>query len=107
MLRLSLQSERAVTTFERFINRNTQWYLDAVADGSILVPHAFMTFFLPEAAASEMLNYLTNNSDASLGATDIPVFPMFTPNFKRVLQKMPAGDLAFQIRVYRKAVQEG
>ena len=89
------------------MNRNTKRYLDSVANGSILVPHAYMSFFLPEEATAGMLNHLITTPDATLGASTIAVFPMLTKNFQQVLQKMPSGNLSFHVRVYRLASQEG
>lgn len=96
-----------VLPFGQYLNRNTKGYLDSVNNGAILVPHPYVSFFLPERSAHEMLQFLNSDPELLLGAGTTAVFPLLTANFRQGLQRLPAGDLVFHIRLYRKPAVEG
>lgn len=54
-----------------------------------------------------MLDFLATDVDAAFGVNDLPVLPLLTANFKMPLLRLPAGDLAFNMRLYRIASAEG
>lgn len=103
----TLVAQPKVMSFSEYLNRNTKSYLDAINNGSILVPHPYVSFFLPEKAAYEMLKLLNSDPGLLLGAGTTAVFPMLARNFRQALQSMPAGDLVFHMRLYRKPAVEG
>jgi len=90
-----------------YINRKTESSLAGVASGAKFLPHVYMHFFLPADQTPSMLDYLMNTPGATLGADEIPVFPMINANFKQALQRMPAGALSYHVRIYRIAAREG
>lgn len=102
-----LSAPPKVMPFSQYLNRNTKGYQDSVNNGAILVPHPYVSFFLPEKAAYEMLQFLNSDPELLLGASTTAIFPLLTSNFRQVLQSMPAGDLVFHIRLYRKPAVEG
>jgi cytokinin dehydrogenase len=90
-----------------YLNRKTASHLAAVASGEKFVPHVYMSFFLPADQTPSMVDYLMDTPGATLGADEIPVFPMINANFKQALQRMPAGSMSFHMRIYRMAAREG
>jgi hypothetical protein len=90
-----------------YLNRNTETTFAAVASGTKFLPHVYMHFFLPADQTSSMIDYLMNTPGATLGASQIAVFPMIKANFKQPLQRMPSGSMSYHIRIYRISVQEG
>jgi FAD/FMN-containing dehydrogenase len=94
-------------TYDTYVNRGTKSYLDSVANGTILVPHAYLSFYLPEDKAAGMIQHLATDADAAFGAAAIPLFPLLRSNFQQRLQSLPDSPLVYHIRVYKKAAQEG
>jgi cytokinin dehydrogenase len=94
-------------SYLEYLNRNTEASFAAVANGTKFLPHVYMHFFLPADQASSMIDYLMNTPGATLGAAQIPVFPMINANFKQPLQQMPSGSMSYHMRIYRTAAQEG
>jgi len=94
-------------TYLEYLNRNTEATFAGLASGTKFLPHVYMHFFLPADQTSSMIDYLMNTQGATLGATQIPVFPMINANFKQPLQQMPLGSMSYHVRIYRIAAQEG
>lgn len=94
-------------TYEEYLNRLTEGHLKAVASGAKFVPHVYMHSFLPEDGALSMLDYLLGTPGAALGADEIAVFPVVRANFTRPLLRLPPSALAYHLRIYRIATQEG
>jgi cytokinin dehydrogenase len=96
-----------VISFEAYANRLTEYLLDAETKEATAEPRPRVLFFVSQSAAEPMLDYLLSDGDAAFGANEIPVFPLLSKNFKTPCQRLPAGELVFQIRIYRHASAEG
>lgn len=100
-------STPTVSSYDQYANRRTQSYLEGVKNGGLLVPHPYMSFFLPESQTAEMIDFLISSPDATLGAASIPIFPLLRKNFARPTFSLPQQDLVFHIRIFRKPEKEG
>jgi FAD/FMN-containing dehydrogenase len=96
-----------IVSFEAFANELTGYLVDAEAREATAGPRPRVIFFVPQAAAESMLDYLASDADAALGASGIPVFPLLTRNFRAPCLRLPDGELVFQVRIYRLASAEG
>ena len=63
--------------------------------------------FIPAPAAPAVLDFLATDPDAALGVNTLPVLPLLAASFTQPLLRMPAGDLSFNMRLYRIASAEG
>jgi hypothetical protein len=61
-----------------------------------------LALMLPEASVVPFVTQVLATPEAFVGIWLIEVFPMITARFTQPLQKMPAGDLSFGVRLQRR-----
>jgi cytokinin dehydrogenase len=73
--------------------------INAVKRGS---KNPSLAFMLPEASVVPFVTHVLTIPEAFVGIWLIEVFPMITARFTQPLQKMPAADLSFGVRLHRR-----
>jgi FAD/FMN-containing dehydrogenase len=99
---LQHKSEGSVTTtpYWDYLDSNTA-VLARAKEGKI--PNPAITATLPDSSVRQFLNYMLSTPEAYIGIWLLAVSPKVTARHTQPLQKMPAGNLSYELQIKRRA----
>ena len=100
----SAEAPPAVTPLWEFLDRRTASVAATKAAGK---PNPSIAFYLPERSVKPFLGHVLSTPEASIGIWRIEVLPLPTTRFTQLLHVLPAGPVAFALRLQRRASAEG
>jgi FAD/FMN-containing dehydrogenase len=95
-------SARSVSYWE-YLERRTA---SITASKAKRAPNPSLALTLPERSVRSFLAKVLSDPEASAGIWRIEVLPMITARFKQPLHVIPAGTIAFTLRLQRRASAE-
>jgi FAD/FMN-containing dehydrogenase len=94
------EGEPTITPYWDYLDRRTAVVARA-KEGKIPNPAIIAT--LPDASVRPFLNYMLSTPEAYMGIWWLEVSPKVTARHTQPLQKMPLGDLSYELRMQRRA----
>jgi len=102
-LRSKAATPSVVMSYWDYLDRRTASITAKQTSGR---PAASLALALPDSSVSSFLTHILTTPEASVGIWRIEVFPMITARFVQPLHKIPAGSMAFTLRLQRRASAE-
>jgi FAD/FMN-containing dehydrogenase len=102
-LRFASASPAASMTYREYLHRLTAFVDQASRRPDWLNPRPSVTLFLPAAVTRSFVGTVLQNEDDTSGIWRFDVCPLDTRRFSRPLLRMPAGEVAFSLWMFRTA----
>lgn len=96
-----------ITSFDAYVDMITQRDATQLQNDGTQSPRPRVHAFVARSAVNPTLDFLATDPDAALGVNELPVLPLRTAAFKRPMFRLPEGEIAFNVRLYRIASAEG
>ncbi len=99
-LRFKAEGVPARMSYWEYLDRRTASIIAGKASGK---PNPSLALVLPDSSIPPFLTHLVSTPEAFIGIWLFEVFPMITARFSQPLHKVPAGTMAFALRLQRRA----
>jgi cytokinin dehydrogenase len=106
---LRFKSERATPAIAHwnYLDRRTSRAAATLAAIKQGVRNAALAATLPESSVADIVNHALSTPETSIGIWNFEVSAKIPARYTRPLLKMPAGNLAYELRVQRRATGPG
>ena len=101
-LRHVSEAPPARLTYWEYLDRRTASQTAGIAAVKRGAKNPSLAFMLPEASVVSFMTHVLSTPEAFVGIWLIELFPMITARFTQPLQKMPAAELSFGVRLQRR-----
>jgi cytokinin dehydrogenase len=103
-LRHKSEGTPTITPYWEYLDRRTAALIPFIAGAKeAQIPNPAVVATLPDSSVRSFLNYLLSTPEAYVGIWWLEVSPKVTARHTQPLQKMPFGNLSYELRMQRKA----